>query len=432
VATNKEKPQIPRIEPVIFKGEVSCNSWRRFLFGAVVILCFSVSCARSGGDGSSADGFQWPEEPVSPSGRRLEAEQKVGRVRAYLSREHLGGLLIGRPENVSWITAGAENADEAFLFLRGDGGRFLIACADKMQWLQGGMLKDLGYEGRTVPWFGVANNAGPVLLMAAELGGGAPFGSDLPFREARPADSAIRDLHVPLTEWEVAKYRWLGKACAEAVSRVCREVQPGMTEPGIESMIMSSLARRAIRPVEILIAADDRIYGFRAGPASDSGKLERFVRIGVRASRWGITVALTRFVHFGPLPRETRDRLTAAARIAAGFWARTVPGATAGSILQGAIADYAETGHADEWKAGIQGGAFGYGPREWPAVPGSQQKVSSAGVFAWCPGIRGVSVEDTILVSGENLENLTEVSGWPVVEASALGHVYRLPAILVR
>jgi len=395
-------------------------------------LCLSISCVRRSGDKYSPDGYWWPEEPLSASERRQEAVQKVSRVRGYLSREHLPGLLIGRPENFAWITAGVESRGRTFLFLRDDGGRFLISCDDQVQRLQGGALKDLGYEARTVPWYRMADDPGPVLSVAAELCGGRTFGSDLPFRDVHLADSAVRALHSPLTGSEITKYRWLGKTCAEAVSRVCLGLQPGMTERGIESLIASSLTRQAIRPAEILIATDDRISRFRAAPSSDSEKLERFVRIGVKASRWGMTVALTRFVHFGPLPRETQDWLIAAARIGAGFWARTLPGATAGSILQGAIADYAEAGFPDEWKASLQGGALGYGEWEWVASPGSQQRIAAGEAFAWRPGIRGVSVEDTMLVSGENLENLTEAPGWPVVEASAFGRIYRLPAILVR
>jgi hypothetical protein len=41
-------------------------------------------------------------------------------------------------------------------------------------------------------------------------------------------------------------------------------------------------------------------------------------------------------------------------------------------------------------------------------------------------------MRDTILVRDEQLEVLTEIRGWPVIEAKAFGRVYRIPAILVR
>ncbi len=66
------------------------------------------------------------------------------------------------------------------------------------------------------------------------------------------------------------------------------------------------------------------------------------------------------------------------------------------------------------------------------AVPGATQKVQANQAFAWNPAIQGVEVEDTILLAGDQLEILSEIRGWPVVESKALGRIYRSPGILVR
>ncbi len=399
--------------------------------GAILILCLSISCSRRGPNEPVPEGYWWPEEPLSAAEKRQEAELKTGRVQEFLRRQQISGLLIGRPENFAWITGGARSRGRACLFFRDDGRKFLISGEDQIRWMSSESLRDLGYEARAIPWYREDDDLGPVLSAVADLRGGV-IGSDLSVPGTRMVDSAVRALRYPLTAAEISKYRWLGKTCADAVSRLAREIQPGMTERGIEAMVEAALARHAIRPIEVLIAADERISRFRNAPASDTKKLERFVRIRIRAGRWGINVGLTRLIHFGPVPRDVQNRLEAAARVCAGFWARTLPGASSNSVLQGAIADYAEVGFPDEWKASTQGGAIGYGGWDWLAMPGSQQRLVEGQVFDWYPAIQGVCVEDTILVTAENLENLTQASAWPVIEARALGRIYRLPGILVR
>jgi hypothetical protein len=101
-------------------------------------------------------------------------------------------------------------------------------------------------------------------------------------------------------------------------------------------------------------------------------------------------------------------------------------------VLRGAISDYSESGFPNEWKASDLGGAIGYGGWDWIAMPGSVRKCLDGQTFAWHPGIQGLEIEDTILLTGESLEVLTEIPGWPTVEVRALGRVYRLPGILLR
>jgi Xaa-Pro aminopeptidase len=205
-----------------------------------------------------------------------------------------------------------------------------------------------------------------------------------------------------------------------------------MTERGVEALLSASLLNRAIRPVDVQVAADARIAEFRDAAPSDAGKVERMLRIGLRAERWGLTAALTRIIHFGPAPRDVQREYEAAAAVCAGLWARALPGVAGGSVLQGAISDYAQSGFRDEWKVSDQGGAVGYGGWDWIAAPGSMLRCQSGQAFAWHPGVHGLQMEDTILLAGESLEVLTEIRGWPVDEVKALGRVYRLPAILVR
>jgi antitoxin VapB len=404
-----------------------------------VILLLFASCSLPRRTSRDVDASWYPEELLTLEERRLEAATKLERIQGFLKREKLAGVLITTVRNFSWITAGGDShiiitseTGAVPLFIRDDGRKFIITSHSEAPRMQEEDLKEMGYELREIPWYGDRIEPNQLTSTLRELTEGRPFGSDCAYPDSRMVDSGLASLRVPLTDSEIRKYRWLGKKCAEAVERVCRQIQPGMTERGIEALVSDALLRHAIRPTVILIGADDRIMKYRHAPPSDKNRVEKYAMVNICARRWGLVISLTRLIHFGAVPAGLQKKLEAVARVNAGYWARTTVGASAGSILQGAIADYAEVGYPEEWRKHHQGGAIGYQERDWLAMPGSTQPVQSNQAFAWNPTIEGTKIEDTILLIGDKLEILTEIAGWPVVESKALGRIYRSPSILVR
>lgn len=373
----------------------------------------------------------YPEEILSPAERREEASEKRTRLTAFLLREKLGGVLISSAPNLAWITAGAAEPElaSASVFVRDDGRSFLIGSGAGVARLAREDLDGFGFEVRTIAWDQFTPER--VESAARELAGEKPIGSDATCAGVRLVDRELDALRVPLTGFEIRKYRWLGKRCAEVVGETCRRLEPGMTERGIEALLSAGLMRHAIRPAGVRVAADARARDYGLAPASEKTGLERSVLLGISARRWGLTVRMARQVRFAPLDPDIAKDMAAVSLVNAGLWARTLPGATAGAIFAAAAADYARAGRTLPMRAG-QGGAIGYIDCEWLCRPGSTELVRSGQAFAWNPSAGAVSVEDTILVQGDQLEVLTEIRGWPVVESSSLGHVYRTPAILVR
>ena len=235
-----------------------------------------------------------------------------------------------------------------------------------------------------------------------------------------------------MTAGEIREYRWLGQRCAEAVESVCRKLQPGMTERGIEALLTEALLHHSISPVSILVTTDSRIGHYGVSPAAEDRKLETTALVRVCGRRWGLHVALSRITCLGPVPDELRKAATAAARVNAGFWARTVPGAGEGSIVEGAYSDYAGVGLPDEWRRFGQGGAIGYQSLDWAILRGSGRTIRAEQAFAWSPAVQGVRVEDTILLTAETMEIVTRTPDWPVIESGALGRIYRSAGILAR
>ncbi len=398
----------------------------------LVIACLLAPAGCGPRDRAPAPEASWyPEEILSPAERREEASEKRVRLTAFLRRENLGGVLISSAANFAWITAGAEQVEPTPLsvFVREDGRAFLIGGGAEAERVAREELDGLGFEVRTTPW--ERSNPAEVGSAARELAGGRPFGSDEPCSGLRRLGGELAALRAPLTGPEIRKYRWLGKRCAEVVGESCRLLAPGMTERGIEALLSAGLMRHAIRPAGLRVAADARARDYGLVPPSEKARLEQSVLLGVSARRWGLTVRMARQVRFAPLDPDTTKAMAAVSLVNAGFWARTLPGATAGGILAGAIEDYARGGDSRPAQS-EQGGAVGYTDYDWLARPGSTEPVRSGQAYAWRPSAGAVSVEDTILVLGDRLEVLTEIRGWPVVESRSLDRVYRTPAILVR
>ncbi len=183
-------------------------------------------------------------------------------------------------------------------------------------------------------------------------------------------------------------------------------------------MLQATLAARLIEeriiPSVYLTAVDQRALGYRHA-VPRAGVLERLGMLGFCARRWGLTVAITRYVHFGAVAAELEERFAAVALVNARLLAATREGASSHQLFNVAEQAYAELGYPGEERMHHQGGATGYFEREWIARPGGGEKVLAQQAFAWNPNLRGAKVEDTVLLRGGSIEVLTATPELPTV-----------------
>jgi antitoxin VapB len=191
-----------------------------------------------------------------------------------------------------------------------------------------------------------------------------------------------------------------------------RAVKPGQTEYEIAARLAFEAEQQGVQAIVNLIATDERIWLYRH-PLPTGKKLEKYAMLILCGRQNGLICSLTRLVHFGPLPDELEQKAAATAQVDATFINSTRPGESLGNIFEKAASAYASAGFAGEWQKHHQGGAAGYEPREYLAVPGSQDVVRVGQAYAWNPSITGYKSEDTILVGEEHNEVLTEMPGWP-------------------
>lgn len=228
-----------------------------------------------------------------------------------------------------------------------DGHEYIIYDGGEPGRLMDEVLRKLGYTLKQCNWF-EANIAKDVRReLVKDISSNGKIGSDADYSGTKFVGDKFRRLRYSFTESEVKRYRWLGRQVTEAVEEVCEQIEPGMDEHQIEAMIASALTSRGIVPTVLLIGVEERILKYRHAVAGGT-TLQKYAMVNVVAEKWGMPVAATRFVHFGPLPEELKAKLQKTARLNPQFEEATVPGVSCVEIFEQCKAWYAEAGYPDE------------------------------------------------------------------------------------
>lgn len=227
-------------------------------------------------------------------------------------------------------------------------------------------------------------------------------------------DDCLTELRAPLTDLEVARARELAADSAEEVHALMLTVLPGWSELDVAADLGARLLRRGIRAPVVLIAADERIAGFRH-PVPTERRFERTLMTVLCAERRGLIVCLTRLVHFGRLPPDLAARHAAVVAVDEALHRATRPGERWGDALEAGRRAYAERGFPDEWQLHHQGGPMGYQARDFLVTPAEERRVVERQLVGWNPSIRGTKSEDTVLTGPAGVEVLTGMRDWPML-----------------
>ena len=397
----------------------------------------------------SAAFAQWGGSALSPpiitaKERAEEIAIKEARVADFLKKGNLQAILLKTYRNYSWITGGSEDtvvvtveSGPVTLCITSAGEKYALCPNDEEARNRDEELTGLGYRMVSWEWYKGSLEPNPVAEFVKGKGWspkqvGADFDADF----ATNVEKTFSSLRFQLTASEMKRYRWLGRECAEACVETCREIRPGMTEKEIQRVIADKLMARQITPTVLLIAVDDRLFQYRHAIATDK-KLEHYAQVNICAKRWGLVVAVTRYVHFGPIPPELGKRLRACARVNGAYLSAMEPGVAASDVLAAGVAMFERVGYPNEWRQHHQGGAIGYAEREWVAFPGDTHPIMGDMAFAWNPTILGAKTEETVIYHADGtIENITQTPGWPTIpirlSGPAKGQVFHAPSILVR
>lgn len=360
-----------------------------------------------------------------------EIEIKQERIIKLLDEKSLDGIILAKNSNISWLTGGMENR---IVYTSEEGAVKLIVLKDNILVLTNNIEAERVIkeeEGLDRKDFQLIVNQWYERDLLDGLIRKYRLGGDCYFPKVNNLQEEIKQLRFSLLPGEIKRYRILGRETSKIVSKICKNIRPGETENEIRGRLAQYLWSKNINPHLILIGSDERIFAYRH-PIPKDKKIRKYVMVVVCAERDGLIVNMTRFVHFGLLPQELKEKLCAVAKVNASFIINTRLGKKVADIFQEGIRTYGEVGYPDEWKFHHQGGATGYETRDYIAVPNSLHIVQPSQAFAWNPSIKGVKSEDTIIVNETENEIITDDPEWPKVEVEYNREKISSSGILVR
>ena len=363
-----------------------------------------------------------------------ELAEKELRIQKLLAAKDLAGVCFFKFMNFSWFTGGGTNrvvtGSEAgcAVILLLEGRKYLISPSNEIERIMAEQVAGQGFEPVTYYWYEKP------LDVIKKLAGDKKLGTDLPQPGMEPLGLELDRLRFSLTEGEIAKARELAHICSQSVAQACVSVKAGMTEHEIAALVSKDLLAQGVRPAVMLVGTDERVFTCRH-PVPTDKRLEKYCLISIVGEKYGLHMTLTRSVYLGQVPPELKERMLKVIDVEGAMLINTKLGVTSEVPFQAGVAAFAQAGYPDEWRNHHQGGAVGYGPREYRAGEGRIEDIYPNQMFGWNPTLQGTKSEETILVQGEGApEILTSVpKWWPVVTVNpAPGVAWERPLILER
>ena len=390
---------------------------------------------------TAADGDDDARRVVDRTDEHLEHRRE--RLSAHLDREGLDAVWFARPNSFAWLTGGSNVVDRdadvgvaAAGYTRADG---FVAVTDTIEAdrLAREQLPE-PFSLTATPWY--ESSLAEAVADATDGDGAADF--DVPGFEAVD----VSPLRRPLSPTDIERYRTLGREVAAAIERVARELQPADTEREAAAGLRITLASQGIEAPVVLVGGDERVQQYRHFTPTGA-ELGSYALLSVTAERGGLYASATRTVAFADAPEWLTDRHETAMRVEAtaldatrravreGTDDPTMPSVeTAGDVFDAVADAYDTLGEPEEWRAHHQGGATGYAGREWLATPESDESVEAPLAYAYNPSVRGTKSEDTVLLTGDDVEVLTGGERWPTqrVESAIEGSDFAIERHAVR
>ena len=358
-----------------------------------------------------------------------EIIEKRRRLDAFLEQQHLDALYLSQVANFAWLTAGLEpvvmiNSDraEAGLLISHEKQSVICNSIEYPRMRDEDHLEDQGYEFHVSPWY-------QGMPRFDDLVRGKRWAADWPLPGVQDLSAEISRLRFQLTQQEIERYRRVGLQTGQAIEGAARAVRPGMSEVQIAGLMADQALEAGITPIMLLVGTDERIFRFRH-PIPTQKRLERYAMLAICGRRWGLVTSATRFVHFGSLPDELKNKQEDCAFVDATFNAATTAGSRVSEIFQRAMNAYAERGFPGEWQKHNQGGAAGYMSRDYEGTPTCDEIVLAEQAFAWNPSITGIKSEDTMIVHPSGAEFITVTGEWPSLSVNLDDRTWERPAIL--
>lgn len=341
----------------------------------------------------------------------IEHDVRHDRVRELLDRHGASAVVLRLASSFAWATGGissvvnqAASTGEGIALYTHESRVLLANAIEAPRYELETPATDRGWELVVQPWESDVDplhpwRTGTVL-------------SDTPGEGVVDVAGELALLRAALQPGEQERMRALGQACAASVELALRETRRHDTEFQLAARVAARALEFGIEPIVLLVAADERIHRIRH-PRPTSARIDAYAMAVLCGRRDGLVCSVTRLAHRGAVPADLRRKLDAVVHVDAALLAASRPAATLGAAFQAAVEAYAEVGFAEEWRNHHQGGLAGYEPREVVARPRLDVAIPAGAACAWNPSVPGAKSEDTVLVTGDGAEVVTDTGEWP-------------------
>ncbi|MGK5044879.1 M24 family metallopeptidase [Janthinobacterium sp. GB4P2] len=359
--------------------------------------------------------MNWPLE--------LEVAHKLAQLRGWLEQERAGAVRLRGVDWFAWATAGASNSHShtaecgcAEVLVTRDAAYILTDEAEATR------MREEEVRG---PWtWQVSPWMQPQLYELREhfvqhAAGGAPVLSDRPGLRERSLPVALREERLVLLESEQQRYRQVGRLAAGAAADALRQARPDWSEQELAAACVRALWLRGLQAVHVLVSGEARQQRYRRAPPAQVVLGTQAV-LALCARRFGLCASLSRQRRFGPAQRRADGAAVAmddadAAMLALEAVALDAceTGHALSMVYHALDSAYAYAGQPDTVRTSRQGGIHGYLAPEVAAGAHTEIILKRGMALAFHPSLPGSTVEDTFLLDGSQLHNLTHDPAWP-------------------
>ena len=374
--------------------------------------------------------FSSGEIPTSASERYDTVANRHYRVSDFLGQHQFDALLLQKPANIAWFSAGADctraGSPEtvASLFITPDARVVVASNVDSGQ-IFDLELPGLGFQLKERPW------DEPKSVLLSDLCRGRSVASDSGFGQTRDVSAEINTMRLGLNLHECSVLRDLGREVVHAVEATARALMPGRTEAEIAGELSHRLIKHQVLPRRIQVAGDERALRYRHWTYTGEPVMQTCVLSAV-GSRHGLCAAVSRTVSFGAPDASLLSPFEDASLVHATAMYFTRKDWPLSETIERIRRIYDKFGHNEEWRLAEVGEVIGYDLPELPVAPKSSFRPQAGTPIHWHPTIGGAALGDTVLTTNDGIELLTPTECWPNLEISVKDSLITCPAILIR
>ena len=372
------------------------------------------------------------EQVGSPEQVLSDVKTKEKRVHAFLEREGLDALVLGRQDSFAWLTAGGDSRvittsemGFGYLVITRD-HKWLVSYSMDGQRFQDEQVSGQGYEPVTMFW-----HQGNPEKKVLDLTHGLKVGADFALPGARLYGPDLVDLHYPFTDLDMQRCRWLGQAAHEILTKVGHDLQPGVSEQEVAARLLYEYALRGFDIDVLIVGFDERIRRYRHPLPTDKA-LEHYALLHAAARRWGLHANVTRLVHFGEPPSDIGRAIEAVTTIGAHVAAMLAPGVSFADILTEQIRLYRKLGYSGEWMYHFQGGLTGYTLGDARRCTNPEARLVERQAYDYFITITGAKFEELTLLTEAGPEIASLGPGWPTRTIQTPNGEIVVPDVLIR